>query len=597
VSTNPPTSGQRRPTEPAGGELAAALRSCRTAIIALGCASALINVLYLSGSVYMLEVYDRVLTSRSVATLVGLTVLVVVLYAFQGFLDLLRGRVLIRIGRYLGQSLSIRVYETIARLALSTRSSGDGLQPMRDLDQVRGFLSGAGPVALLDLPWMPFYIAICFAFHFWLGVTALGGAIIIVTLTVLTELKTREPQKAATEIAGRRQALAEASRRNAEVLHAMGMAPRVAVMWGELNNKFLDTYQRASDVSSGFGAMSKVLRMTLQSAVLGVGAYLVINQEASAGVIIAGSILSARALAPVDLAIANWRGFVGFRQSWSRLNALLARIPAEKDQLALPRPTAVLAVENLSVVPPTDRRLVVQDVTFRLEKGSALGVVGPSASGKSSLSRALVGVWPPARGTIRLDGATLDQWSPASLGQHIGYLPQDVELLSGTVAQNIARFDPEPKADDVIAAAKAAGVHDLILHLPNGYDTEIGESGATLSAGQRQRIALARALYGDPFLLILDEPNSNLDADGEEALTRAILAVRARGGIAIVVAHRGNVLAAVDQMMVLNQGRVQMFGPKEEILGKLRRPAAPAGAPAAQGGGLRVVTEPGGSAS
>jgi ATP-binding cassette subfamily C protein len=597
VSTNPPTSGQRRPTEPPGGELAAALRSCRAAIIALGCASALINVLYLSGSVYMLEVYDRVLTSRSVATLVGLTVLVVVLYAFQGFLDLLRGRVLIRIGRYLGQSLSIRVYETIARLALSTRSSGDGLQPMRDLDQVRGFLSGAGPVALLDLPWMPFYIAICFAFHFWLGVTALGGAIIIVTLTVLTELKTREPQKVATELAGRRQALAEASRRNAEVLHAMGMSPRVAVMWGELNNKFLDTYQRASDVSSGFGAMSKVLRMTLQSAVLGVGAYLVINQEASAGVIIAGSILSARALAPVDLAIANWRGFVGFRQSWSRLNALLARIPAEKDQLALPRPAAVLAVENLSVVPPTDRRLVVQDVTFRLEKGSALGVVGPSASGKSSLSRALVGVWPPARGTIRLDGATLDQWSPASLGQHIGYLPQDVELLSGTVAQNIARFDPEPKADDIIAAAKAAGVHDLILHLQNGYDTEIGESGATLSAGQRQRIALARALYGDPFLLILDEPNSNLDADGEEALTRAILAVRARGGIAIVVAHRGNVLAAVDQMMVLNQGRVQMFGPKEEILGKLRRPTAPAGAPAAQGGGLRVVTEPGGSAS
>jgi ATP-binding cassette subfamily C protein len=589
VSTKP--KGPARPTEQPGNELAAALRSCRTALVALAAASALINLLYLSGSLYMLEVYDRVLTSRSIPTLVGLTVLVVVLFAFQGFLDLLRGRVLIRIARFLGQSLSIRVYETIARLALSTRGSGDGLQPLRDLDQIRSFLSGGGPVALLDLPWMPFYIAICFAFHFWIGVTALVGAIIIVALTVMTELLTREPQKAATELGGRRQAIAEASRRNAEVLQAMGMTPRLAAMWGDINNKYLDSYQRASDVSSGFGAMSKVMRVTLQSAVLGVGAYLVIVQEASAGIIIAGSILAARALAPVDLAIANWRGFVAARQSWHRLNTLLARMPAGAEQMELPKPVASLAVENVSVVPPADRRLVLQDVAFRLEKGAGLGIVGPSAGGKSSLVRALVGVWPTARGAIRLDGATLDQWSPVSLGRHIGYLPQDVELLAGTVAQNIARFEPDPNADAVIAAAKAAGVHDLVLYLQDGYDTQIGESGATLSAGQRQRVALARALYGDPFLVVLDEPNSNLDSEGEEALLRAIMGVRARGGIVVVVAHRGNVLSSVDQMMVLVQGRVQMFGPKDEVLGKLRRsPVTPAA-------GLRVVTEPGGTAS
>jgi ATP-binding cassette, subfamily C, bacterial PrsD len=591
VSTAPQNSGPKR--RRAADALIAALGSCRAAIIALAVASALINLLYLTGSVYMLEVYDRVLTSRSIPTLVGLSVLALVLYAFQGFLDLLRGRVLIRIGRFLGQSLSVRVYQTIARLALSTRTVGDGLQPLRDLDQIRGFLSGAGPVALLDLPWMPFYIAICFIFHVLLGVTALVGAIIIVAITVMTEFMTREPQKVTTELAGRRQALAEASRRNAEVLQAMGMGPQVAAIWGEVNNKFLDSYQRSSDVSSGFGAMSKVMRVTLQSAVLGVGAYLVIMQEATAGIIIAGSILAARALAPVDLAIANWRGFVAARQSWRRINELLARLPADDEQMELPKPVASLTVENLSLVPPADRRLVVQDVTFALEKGNGLGIVGPSAGGKSSLARALVGVWPAARGTVRIDGATLAQWSPTALGRHIGYLPQDVELLAGTVAQNIARFEPDAQPEAIIAAAKSAGVHDLILHLPEGYDTDIGESGMTLSAGQRQRVALARALYGEPFLVVLDEPNSNLDSEGEEALTQAIQGVRKRGGIVIVIAHRGNVLASVDKMMVLVGGRVQMFGPKDEVVAKLRR--APV-APAAAQSGLRVVNEPGGGA-
>ena len=580
-------------------ELGQALRACRSAIVGIALASALINVLYLSGSIYMLEIYDRVLTSRSIPTLIGLTMMVIILYAFQGCLDLLRSRVLVRIGRSLGESLSTRVYEVIGRLALATRGTGDGLQPLRDLDQVRAFLSSPGPVALIDLPWMPFYILICFLFHFWIGVTALGGALVIVALTILTDVMTRGPQKTVTELSGQRQALAEAARRNAEALHAMGMGPRVGARWSALNEKFLSTYQLTSDVSGGFGAMSKVMRMLLQSAVLGVGAYLVILQEATAGVIIAGSILAARALAPVDLAIANWRGFVAFRQSWRRLTELLVRMPADKDQMELPKPSARISVENVSVVPPGVNRVVVQDVSFRLEKGNGLGIIGPSAGGKSCLARVLVGVWPAARGTVRLDGAALEQWSPATLGPHIGYLPQNVELLSGTVAQNIARLEEAPRSDAVIAAAKAAGVHEMILRLSNGYDTEIGESGAALSAGQRQRVALARALYGDPFLVVLDEPNSNLDGEGEEALTKAILGVRARGGIVVVIAHRPSALAGVDLLMEMGKGRATAPETKEEFVKKRRRPApvvASAAAGAAQAPGLRVVSEPGGAA-
>ena len=548
----------------------------------------MINVLYLTGSFYMLEVYDRVLPSRSVPTLVGLSVLALGLYGFQGVLDLLRSRVLVRIGRSLDESLSARVYQTIARLALATRSAGDGLLPLRDLDQVRSFLSGSGPLALLDLPWMPFYLGICYVFHVWIGVAATVGAVVLIAITLLTEIYTREPTRTAVGLAARRNALAEASRRNAEALQAMGMGPQLSGIWGEVNGKYQDSQQRASDVAGGFAATSKVCRMALQSAVLGVGGYLVIYQEATAGIIIAGSILSARALAPVDLAIANWRGFVAFRQSWRRLRELLAKIPQERDQMALPKPMTSYVVDAVSVVPPGDKRLVVQDIAFRLEKGNGLGIIGPSASGKSCLARALVGVWPPARGTIRLDGATLDQWPPALLGRNVGYLPQDVELMAGTVAQNIARLAPKPDPDKVIAAAKAAGVHDLILKLPDGYKSQIGESGAVLSAGQRQRIALARALYGDPFLVVLDEPNSNLDSEGEEALTQSILGVRARGGIVVIIAHRPSAIAGVDLLLVMAQGRAQMVGPKEEVLAKLlRRPAV---SPPAEG--LRVVSEP-----
>jgi ATP-binding cassette subfamily C protein len=583
------------PNDPAGkaqqDELRLALAACRHALVVIAIASAIINTLYLTGSFYMLQVYDRVIPSHSIPTLVGLSILVMTLYGFQAVLDLIRGRMLVRIGRSLGQDLSLRVYHSISRLSLTSRSAGDGLQPMRDLDQVRNFLSSPGPLAFLDLPWLPFYVGICFIFHFWIGVAALVGALFLVALTILTDRFTKEPSRAATTFAVRRNALAESSRRNAEVLHAMGMTSRLAVLWGEANLKYLDAQQRTSDIGGGFGAISKTARMVLQSAMLGIGAYLVINQQATGGVIIAGSIIGGRALAPIDLAIAHWKNFVASRQSWRRLNDLLRLLPEPANQMALPKPAATFEVETISVAPAGEKRIVVHDVSLRLEKGSGLGIVGPSAGGKSCLVRALVGVWKPVRGTIRIDGAALDQWLPETLGEHIGYLPQDVELLAGTVAQNISRFEPDAEASKVLAAANLAGVHDLILKLPNGYETNIGENGSSLSAGQRQRIALARALYGDPFLVVLDEPNSNLDPEGDEALTRAILSVRARGGIAIVVAHRPSALSGVDLVLVMAQGKCQAFGPKDEVLSKMpRRPVAPPTL-----GALRVVNETGGS--
>jgi len=536
----------------------------------------MINVLYLTGSLFMLEVYDRVLPSRSVPTLVGLVILAAAMYMVQGVLDLLRGRILGRIGTALDEALNHRVFDTIVRLPLITSTRGDGLQPLRDLDNVRSFLGSMGPGAFFDLPWLPFYLAICFAFHVMIGVAALAGAVILVTVTVLTEYLSRAPARQSTELSARRNDLAAISRRNAEVLTAMGMTGRMARRWGLANENYLAGNQRASDITGGLGAVSKVLRMMLQSAVLAVGAYLVIHQEATAGIIIASSILSARALAPVDLAIAHWKSFVAARQSWNRLNALLGRIPARPVPTMLQGPSRRLSVEGVSIVPPGDQRLIVQDVSFVLEAGAGLGVIGPSGSGKSSLVRALVGVWQPVRGKVRLDGAALDQWSPDELGRYIGYLPQDVELFAGTVAQNICRFDPEATSDAIIAAARQAGVHEMIIKMRAGYDTEIGEQGAALSAGQAQRIALARALYGDPFLIVLDEPNSNLDTEGDEALIRAVRAARERGAIVVVVAHRPIGVEAANLLLVLAEGRVQAFGPKETVLGQVLQQRAPA---------------------
>jgi ATP-binding cassette subfamily C protein len=558
----------RRPNQQRS-ELAEALAACRGAFISIGLMSGMSNILMLTGAIFMLEVYDRVLPSRSVPTLIGLVMLAAGLFAAQGLLDLIRGRMLVRVGTRLDEALSGRVYETVVRLPLKVGNRSDGLQPLRDLDSIRSFLSGLGPTALFDLPWLPIYLAICFMFHPYIGLAALVGAIILGIITMLTETMTREPTRAATTFAMARTSLAESSRRNAEVLTAMGMTSRIAAHWGEANTKYLASQRRASDVAGGFGSASKVLRMMLQSGVLAVGAYLVIYQQATAGIIIAGSILSARALAPVDLAIANWRGFVGARQGWKRLTDLLTLLPAQTEPMPLQPPSHSIMVENVGVIPPGSEKAVVQDISLSLKAGNGLGIIGPSGSGKSSLARLLVGVWRPARGRIRLDGAALDQWSPDSLGRHVGYLPQDVELLAGTVAQNIGRFCEPLDAKAVIAAATAAGVHDLIVGLPDGYETQVGENGTALSAGQAQRVALARALYGNPFLVVLDEPNSNLDAEGDEALSKAIMSVRNRGGIVVVVAHRPSAIACVDMLLMMAHGRTQAFGPRDEVLARV----------------------------
>jgi ATP-binding cassette subfamily C protein PrsD len=572
---------------PPRSDLAAALVACRGAFIGTAAISGMSNILMLTGAMFMLEVYDRVLPSRSMATLLGLVVLVAGLYVALGILDALRGRILARVGGALDETLSGRVYDTLVRLPLRIGSRSEGNQPLRDLDAIRSYFSSLGPVALFDLPWIPLYLAVCFAFHPLIGFTALAGAVVLIALTVLTEALMRAPSKAATEAAIARNGLAEASRRNAEALTAMGMVSRMAARWGDANRQFLLNQRRTSDVGGGLGAVSKVLRLMLQSAVLAVGAYLVIHQEASAGIIIAGSILSARALAPVDLAIAHWKGFVAARQSWQRLNALLSIMPARIEPMALQAPAHRLTVEGVSASPPGVQKIVVQDIGFKLEAGQGLGIIGPSGSGKSSLARLLVGVWQPVAGKVRLDGAALDQWLPDALGRHIGYLPQDVELLAGTVAQNIARFEIDADPAAVLAAAKAVGVHELIVSLPAGYGTPVGEHGSALSAGQAQRVALARAVYRDPFLVVLDEPNSHLDSEGDEALTRAILGVRERKGIVIVVAHRPSAIAGVDKILVMNQGKMQAFGPKDEVLSKvLQRPDS---APRA----LKVVADSG----
>jgi PrtD family type I secretion system ABC transporter len=572
-------------------ELGDALRACRSALIGVGLMSFIINLLYLTGSIFMLEVYDRVLPSRSVPTLVGLIILAAGLYMAQGVLDLIRGRILGRIGTSLDEALNARVFDTIVRLPLMVGGRNEGLQPLRDLDNVRSFLGSQGPSAFFDLPWLPLYLAICFAFHVLIGVTALIGAVILVTLTLITEYLSRDPAREAMGLAARRNDLATASRRNAEVVVAMGMAGRLGKRWSDANAKYLAGHQHASDIAGGLGAVAKVMRMMLQSAVLGVGAYLVIHQEATAGIIIAGSILSARALAPVDLAIAHWKSFVAARHSWQRLTHLLEQMPEKPAPTLLQNPSSRLAVEGVGVTAPGDQKVIVQDVNFALTAGAGLGVIGPSGSGKSSLARALVGVWQPFRGKVRLDGAALDQWSADVLGRHVGYLPQDVELFAGTVAQNISRFDPEAKPEAVLAAAKEAGVHEMIIKMRDGYNTQVGEQGTALSAGQAQRVALARALYGEPFLIVLDEPNSNLDTEGDEALTRAVRAARERGAIVVVVAHRPIGIEGVDQILVLRDGRMQAFGPKETVLAQVLQPRVTSPAP------IKIVSDAGAAKS
>lgn len=573
-------------------EMSATLGRQRTAFIVVGLLSGVVNVLALTGSFYMLQVYDRVLPSRSVPTLVGLTIIMLVLYAGHGVIDFLRTRIMARIGLRIDEALRERVFSAVLLLPLRARSEAGGLQPIRDLDAIRSFLSGLGPTALFDLPWLPLLLILLTLLHPWLGAFAAASVLVLIIITWMTEQKTAKPSHKAAISGGQRTAFAEAARRNAEVIQAMGMGRTTQLQWRDLNDKHLTDQLAVSDATSGIGSASKVLRLLLQSGMLGLGAWLAIRGEISAGTIIAGTIILGRALAPIELAIGNWKGFIAARQGYARLKSVLAALPTAEQPMALPRPSRTLQVEGLTVAAPGQGKPIIQGVGFNVDAGAAVGVIGPSGAGKSTLARALVGAWlpMPRGGVVRLDGATFDQYGPINLGRDIGYLPQEVGLFDGTIAANIARLDPEATPDDVITAAKLAGCHEMIVQMPDGYNTRIGEGGAMLSGGQRQRVGLARALYGDPFLVVLDEPNSNLDAGGDFALAGAIKAVRARGGIVIIIAHRPSALNGVDLILALANGQVQAFGPKEEVMRNVLQPA-PARA-AAGAGALKLVPEP-----
>jgi PrtD family type I secretion system ABC transporter len=551
---------------PHRGALGAAVRTCRWALITVGLLTSVINVLALSGSIFMLEVYNRVLPSQSLPTLGGLCVLVFLLLGCQGLLDLIRARLLVRIGTYLHERTREQVFRCLIALPVRMGPTGLTNQPIKDLDSLRSFLSSQGPAALFDLPWIPFYIGLLFLFHTYLGLIALAGGLVVVSLTLITEALSRHPLRAAGAGTHERDAFAEFSQRNGETILALGMNERMVRQWRMIDHQVSSYHRKASDISLGFSTASRTLRFMIQSAVLAVGAILVIQQQATGGIMVASAILAARALAPIDVAIAHWRGFVSARQSWRRLSIVLAAFPQGKELLALPAPKERFSIEHITVIPPGRQMPVLHDINFDLRAGDALGVAGPSASGKSSLARALVGSWAVAKGTVTLDGARFDQWSMDDLGAHIGYLAQHVELFPGTIADNICRFEPAPRADHILKAAQAADVHDLITSLPDGYQTCVGPGAAALSTGQQQRIALARALYREPFLVVLDEPNSCLDTAGEAALSQAILGIRKRGGIAVVVSHRQSVLVAVSHILVLGGGRIQKFGLRDDVL-------------------------------
>ena len=565
---NLPGGGSRQPAKTAP-ELIDAVASCRPVLIAAALFSGLINLLALTSPVYMLQVYDRVIPAHSVQTLIGLSIGLVILFGAFGLLDVIRARLMSRVAVRIERQLRDRIVGLVMNLPLKAGPSVDAHQPLRDLDQIRGFAASGGPMALFDMPWMPFYLALVWLLHPWLGVLATSGGLILVVMTVLTDVRSRGPSRDLVTSGGLRLQMAEANRRNAAAIHSMGMSGRLRRNWSAIDEQYLADHTAVSDVVGTYGAISRVFRLLLQSAVLGLGAYLVIDGQATGGVMIASSILVSRALAPIEIAIANWRGFIGARQSYARLSLQLQSLPEVRESLALPKPEARLDVEGLFVGAPGQGQPVVGNAGFALTKGNALGIIGPSGSGKSTLVRAIIGAWPALRGTVRLDGAALDQWAPDELGLHIGYLPQEFELIDGTVAENISRFEPNAPAELVIDAARKAGVHDLVVRLPNGYETRIGESGAGLSAGQRQRVALARALYRDPFLVVLDEPNSNLDNEGDRALENAIVGVRRRGGIVLIVAHRPSVLANVDYLLHMTAGQSPVFGTKAEIMKRL----------------------------
>ena len=550
----------RRDDRPNAGPIVGALVSCRRALVFLLIASAFVNLLTLSGSLYMMQVYDRVLGSQSVPTLAALSAVLILAIFFQGVLEIGRARLLGLIGEMIDVDVSPKVYQAALESPLKLIGrNADSLQPFRDAESIRGFVAGPGPLAFFDLPWVPINLLIVTLLHPYLGLMALAAAIVMIVLTLATDAASQGPTRKSIEAIVAQNQLAEAAIRSSEVVRAMGMQPVLKQRWLDAHDQHLLAQRNASFVVGSIAGIAKMFRVAIQSAALGFGAYLAVKGQLSAGSIIAASILTSRTLAPIDQAIGAWRGFVGACQAFRRLNRQLLQLPPAMIKLDLPAPSKSLVVEGLHVAAPDVERLILRRVTLRLKAGQAVGVIGPSASGKSTLGRALVGIWPAHMGRITLDGASLDQWRPESLGPSIGYLPQDVQLLEGSVAQNISRFIDKANADAVIASAHAAGLHDYVLGLSDGYNTQVGPGGTYLSSGQRQRLGLARALYGNPFLVVLDEPNANLDAEGEAAVAEAIMGVRKRGGIAVVIAHRTSAIAAVDMLLMLGDGDMIAF--------------------------------------
>lgn len=555
-------------------ELAQAIRHCRDSFFATAVFSGFINLLMLLPAIYMMQVYDRVLGSNSISTLTMLTLLAVGLFVLLGALEWIRSQILIRVSARFDVLLNERLYKVLFRQALVSGGKTSA-QPLGDLLVLRQFLTGNGLFAFFDAPWLPVYVSLLFLFHYTFGIVAVVSAILLILLAIWNERATHDDMEKANKVSVESANVTARNLRNAEVVHALGMLPDLMARWKEKQQNLIMLQAIASEKAGLIAALSKTYRVTIQSLVLGLGAWLAIDKQISPGLMIGGSILLGRALAPIDLMIGSWKQFLSARTAYDRLNTLLAQFPVEAERMPLPAPKGIIRAEQAVVAPPGSKVAVLKGLNFTIEAGSFVALIGASASGKSTLARAMLGIWPVNNGSIRLDGADVGQFERSLIGQYIGYLPQDIELFDGTIAENIARFG-DVDANQVVDAAIAAGVHDMILHLPQGYDTEIGGTGGVLSAGQRQRVGLARALYGNPMLIVLDEPNSNLDEQGEQALARALAAVKQRGCTIIVITHRVGILSLVDRIMLLNEGLLVLDGPRDEVLAKLNQRAAPA---------------------
>lgn len=551
-------------------DLQQALHECKSAFLSAAGFSMVINLLMLVPSIYMLQVYDRVVPTGNRSTLLMLTLIVFVLFLTMSLIEWVRTQILVRVSGRLELLLNQRVFAVAYKQSLYSGGQRASTQPFDDLTGLRQFLTGSGLFAFFDAPWLPMYIALMFVFHPWYGWFSIGTGIILVLIAIANEKATAKTLATANQLAIVGRGQISRNLRNAEVIEAMGMLGNIRQRWLSTTHQVLTLQSVASSRAGLIGALSKVVRLTSQSLILGLGAYLVIEREVSPGLMIAGSILLGRALAPIDMVIANWKGFINARGQYQRLNELLLQIPVDAEKMPLPAPVGLIKFEEAQVIPPGAKVPALKGITLTIDPGDFLGVIGPSGAGKSTFARALLGIWPTSSGKIRLDGAEVSAWNRDELGPYIGYLPQDVELFEGSVSENIARFgEIDPEA--VVKAAKMADVHELILRLPEGYDTLIGASGGVLSGGQRQRIGLARALYGDPVLVVLDEPNSNLDEHGEFALGNALKRLKQNQATVILVTHRQNVLSHVDKLLILSDGQLAVYGARDQVIAHLQQ--------------------------